>query len=125
MSRWLNSIGFYREIAEHRRLDESKTSFVTGTKVTPHEEIGSMIHFKYSNGEGLNSVEMHLFENWVVESGNLTIETNSQRLFQKGEKIVIDGSNVNSIVRVMIKQSTSKNIRRKKTNSKRTILFIG
>ena len=123
MNRRLRNIGFYRNNAIHKIIDEMSTTVTAGIRVPVHESIGANIQFKYSNGEGFNKVELQLFQNWIVSTGNAVIETNSNRLFQKGELIVIDGQD-NIITRVLTKRVVSKSIRNKKTKSKRIVLFI-
>jgi hypothetical protein len=124
MNRRLKSVGFYKNNAVHNRIDEKKTTVINGIRIPVYEEIGKLIKFKYSDGKGFSKEQFQLFQNWLVSSGNVVIETNENISFQKGEAIFINGEK-NLISKIIEKRVVSNNLRNKKTKSIRTVLFIG
>jgi len=76
--------------------------------------------FKYVEGSGMSKKEYKLFENWIMQSGNAVIETNSIEKFDKGDVLELDGEEY-KVSRVDTHPYNSLNGRKRIVNKRQVI----
>ena len=81
-------IGFYREYCEYYQKTGQSAEAIP---VPTYEPESKTIRFKYLNGYGLSKEEFILSQTFIYENGGYVIETKSEIVFSKGDKLVIDG----------------------------------
>lgn len=133
MNRRNNVFGSYKSIAYHYKIDTDKIEVLKGgLQVTKDEadsqydSVGVQFRCADSNGQGLTQEVFQLFQNWIMQSTNLVIETPSYLNFEVDDLILINGKRC-LIDRIETKTFDSRQLRgnRQRTKSEIKVLFIG